>query len=266
MPSSSTWRCVTASTVSSTSCTELVADALLEHVARVAVAHAVLDDVVQDAARPRSARPAVARQDDGDVRGMREIGETGALPHLPIMMLRGERERVIDAVGVAADRHRVAEAGGTEGTGLKDTVHRSARTASAGEAVRALIARSGCQHEIEQASAEPCRITAEAGPHASDAPRHSPAEHEQRDAHHHVADVEADVQPRNRSSRVAPARSRSRGDESPSGRAQLDRSPSRGLEAENARASATAGDKPKHPSSAVPRSKLAPAPTGKRNR
>ena len=53
---------------------ELVADALLEHVARVALAHAILDHVVQNAGDDGLLVLPVAREDDRDVRRMREVG------------------------------------------------------------------------------------------------------------------------------------------------------------------------------------------------
>ena len=48
--------------------TELVGDPFLEHVARVAVAHTILDHVVQNAGDDRLLILPVSRQDDGDVR------------------------------------------------------------------------------------------------------------------------------------------------------------------------------------------------------
>ena len=105
MPSSSTWRLRHGEHGVEHVGAELVADALLEHVARVAVAHAVLDHVVQDSRDHGLLILPVSRQDDRDVRRMREVGKARSLPHLPVMMLRRERERVVDAIRIAGNRH-----------------------------------------------------------------------------------------------------------------------------------------------------------------
>ena len=40
-----------------------------------------------------------------DIRWMREVRQTGSLAHLPIVMLGGKRQRVIDAIGVSGGHH-----------------------------------------------------------------------------------------------------------------------------------------------------------------
>ena len=91
--------------MSSTSRAELVGDAALEHFARESVAHAILDDVVQDAGDYGVVILTVAREDDRHVRGMREVGKPSSLAHLLVVVLGRECERVVDAIRVAGARH-----------------------------------------------------------------------------------------------------------------------------------------------------------------
>ena len=58
-------------------------------------------DVVENAGDDGFVVAAVAREDDRDVGRMREVGQGGALPHLAVVVLGRERERVVDAVGIA---------------------------------------------------------------------------------------------------------------------------------------------------------------------
>ena len=90
---------------SSTSWPNLSAMPALEHVARESIAHAVLDHVVQNAGDDGVLILPVARQDDRDVRGMREVGKARSFAHLLIVVLGRERERVIDAIRVAGAHH-----------------------------------------------------------------------------------------------------------------------------------------------------------------
>src|SRR5689334_22396447 len=80
---------------------ELVGYTALEHLPREAVTNAILDDVVQDPSNDRLVVLCITRQDDRNVRGMREVGKASSLPDLLVVMLRRERERVINAIGVA---------------------------------------------------------------------------------------------------------------------------------------------------------------------
>jgi putative spermidine/putrescine transport system substrate-binding protein len=64
---------------------ELVGDATLQHLAGVAVANTILDHVVEYAGDDRLLVLTVAREDDRDVSGMREVGKASALPHLLIV-------------------------------------------------------------------------------------------------------------------------------------------------------------------------------------
>ena len=90
---------------------ELVADALLEHVARVSVAHTILDHVVQDSGDDRLFVLVVPRQDHRHVCRMRQVGKSRPFPHLPVVVLRGKGESVVDAIGIAAGRHCVTRDG-----------------------------------------------------------------------------------------------------------------------------------------------------------
>ena len=79
---------------------ELGGDALIEHLARPPVTQAVLHHVVQDAGDDTVLVPAIAREDDGDVRGLREIRRPRALADLAVVVLRGEGQGVVDAIRV----------------------------------------------------------------------------------------------------------------------------------------------------------------------
>src|SRR5688572_14911484 len=93
--------------------TELVSDTTLQHLARETVAHAVLDHVVEDPGDHGVIVLAISREDDGHVRGMREVGKPRSLAHLLVVVLGRERERVIDAIRIAGARHDGAVSGGT---------------------------------------------------------------------------------------------------------------------------------------------------------
>jgi len=84
---------------------ELVADTLLEHFRRIRLAHAIRDDVVENAGNDRGLVTPVAGENDRDVRRMRQIRQTRALSHLPVVMLGRERERVIDSVRIPGRTH-----------------------------------------------------------------------------------------------------------------------------------------------------------------
>jgi hypothetical protein len=82
---------------------ELLADAAAQGVGCIAVTDAILDDVVQDSCDDGVLILAVTGEDDGDIRRMREIRQAGALAHLLVVVLGGEGESVVDAVGIAPD-------------------------------------------------------------------------------------------------------------------------------------------------------------------
>jgi len=84
---------------------ELVADALLEHFRRIRLAHAIRDDVMENAGNDGGLVTSVASQNDRDVRRMRQIRQTRALSHLPVVMLGRECERVIDFVRIPGRTH-----------------------------------------------------------------------------------------------------------------------------------------------------------------
>ena len=82
--------------------------------ARPAVARVVLHHIEQDAADDGVLILPIAGEDECDVRGMREVGQARAFPDLAVMVLRGESEGVIDAIGVAGhpwDRDRGKDSG-----------------------------------------------------------------------------------------------------------------------------------------------------------
>src|SRR5690606_12348231 len=80
-----------------------------------AVAYAVLDHVVQDAGDHGILVASVAGEDNRDVGGMREVRQARALPDLPVVVLRREGERVIEAVGVSGHGWEVNIATGARG-------------------------------------------------------------------------------------------------------------------------------------------------------
>ena len=57
-------------------------------------------DVQQDARNYCVIVLAVARENDRDIRWVREVRQTHAAPYLLIMVLRRKRQRVIDAIGI----------------------------------------------------------------------------------------------------------------------------------------------------------------------
>jgi len=77
---------------------EFLAHALIEHFGCVRLAHAISDDVVKNSGNDRRLVTPIAGEDDRDVRGMGQIRQTRAFPHLSVVMLRRERQRVIDLV------------------------------------------------------------------------------------------------------------------------------------------------------------------------
>jgi hypothetical protein len=81
---------------------ELVGDALLQHLASVPLPHTVLDDIVQNAGDDGVLILVIASEDDRYIRRMRQIGKSRPLPDLAVVMLRRERQRVVDAIGVTS--------------------------------------------------------------------------------------------------------------------------------------------------------------------
>jgi hypothetical protein len=77
---------------------EFLTNALLEHVARVSITHAVFDHVVKNSGNNGVIVAPVPREDYRNVRGMREVGKLRAFPDLPVMMLRGKRKCMIDRI------------------------------------------------------------------------------------------------------------------------------------------------------------------------
>ena len=86
-------------------CAEFVSYALFKHLPGVAVSDRILDYVVEDSCDDGVIVAPVARKYDCYVRRMREVGKLGPLPHLTVVMLRGESESMIDDVGIARDYH-----------------------------------------------------------------------------------------------------------------------------------------------------------------
>ena len=88
---------------------ELLLEPIGDFFARPAVARVVLNHVEQNATQDRLFVLPIAGEDDGDVRRMGEVGKACAFPDLAVMVLRGEGEGMVDAIGVAVhpwDRDR----------------------------------------------------------------------------------------------------------------------------------------------------------------
>ena len=86
---------------------ELVRDLVLEH--RPAIGRTLLQHVMEDAGHDRQLLAAVAREDDGDVGGVRQEIHPGAHRGKGVVILGRERERVVDAVGVSVHDRCVKE-------------------------------------------------------------------------------------------------------------------------------------------------------------
>ena len=68
------------------------------------MAHAVFDDIGQDPGDQRRVILCIAGKDHREIRRGREVGIARSLPHLLIVVLRREREGVVDRIGVAGHR------------------------------------------------------------------------------------------------------------------------------------------------------------------
>lgn len=88
---------------------ELVANALPQHVPRVMLPNAVFDNVVEYAGNYGILISAITSKDDRHVGRMRQIRQTSALANLSVMVLGRECQGVIDSIRVPVHRHRVCK-------------------------------------------------------------------------------------------------------------------------------------------------------------
>ena len=85
---------------------ELIGNALIEHLAAVAVANAVGDDVQQNAGDDCWLVLVVLGEDHGNVRPVGPVRQACALAHLAVVVFCREGKGVIDPVGIPVEHRR----------------------------------------------------------------------------------------------------------------------------------------------------------------
>jgi len=84
---------------------EFVADALFQHLSRIAIPNTIFDNVVENPRYHGVVAASVARKDYRYIRRMGQVGKLCSLSHLPIVMFGRERERMVDDVRITGGCH-----------------------------------------------------------------------------------------------------------------------------------------------------------------